>query len=262
MSQLLDLFGLADETALVVGASSGLGREAATALARAGARVGLVARRRERLAQTARELEKRRARTCVAPADVTDRSTLAPTLDRVEAELGPVGILVFAAGIAPLRRAERHPREQWDAALATNLTAAFDVAQAVGARMIEAGRQGRIILISSVMGLVGNAVHRAVGYVASKGGLTNLTRQLAVEWARHGITVNAVAPGYFPTELTLDPRSGEVPPDMRARMELFTPMGRLGRPGELETAILFLAAPASSYVTGAVIPVDGGWTAW
>jgi NAD(P)-dependent dehydrogenase (short-subunit alcohol dehydrogenase family) len=117
-------------------------------------------------------------------------------------------------------------------------------------------------MLSSVMGFVGNAVHQAVGYSASKGALNNLTRQLAVEWARHGILVNAVAPAYFPTEMTIDPRTGEVPPDHVARMEQFTILGRLGRPGELESAILFLAAPASSYVTGSIVAVDGGWTAW
>jgi NAD(P)-dependent dehydrogenase (short-subunit alcohol dehydrogenase family) len=96
----------------------------------------------------------------------------------------------------------------------------------------------------------------------TKAGLTNLTRQLAIEWAHHGILVNAVAPSYFPTEMTVDPRIGDVDPEQKARMQQWTPLGRLGREGEVETAILFLAAPASSYVTGSIVSVDGGWTAW
>jgi len=256
------LFGLTDKVALVTGASSGLGSEVARALAKAGASLGLVARRKERLDSLAAELVERGARCCVAPADVTRTEDLTRALDRIEAELGPVEILVNGSGIAPLGRAERHAREKWDAALAVNLTAAFELSQLVGQRMIERGRGGRIIQITSLSGWLGNPVHRLVGYAASKGGLNSLTRQLAVEWAQHGITVNAIAPAYFPTEMTIDPRTGEVPPEQRERMETFTPMARLGRPGELESALLFLAAPASSYVTGVILPVDGGWSAW
>jgi NAD(P)-dependent dehydrogenase (short-subunit alcohol dehydrogenase family) len=112
------------------------------------------------------------------------------------------------------------------------------------------------------MGQHGNGVHRTVGYAAAKGGVNNMARQLAVEWARHGIRVNALAPSYFPTELTIDPKLGDIPEDQKARMRQFTPLDRLGRPGELETAVIFLAAPASSFVTGSVLAVDGGWSAW
>lgn len=259
---LRELFGQDGRVALVVGASSGLGAEAAEALAKAGASVGLVARRAERLLEVAARLEARGAKVCVAPADATLAEEIAAAVDRVERALGPVDVLVYAAGVAPLGRAERHTAEKWQAAIEVNLTGAFRTAQEVGRRMIERGRGGRIVFVSSVLARGASPVHRCVGYVASKGGLDALTRQLAVEWAPHGITVNAVAPAYFPTEMTRDARTGEVPPDQRARMETFTPLGRLGRPGELETAILFLAAPASTYVTGAVVPVDGGWTAW
>ncbi len=112
------------------------------------------------------------------------------------------------------------------------------------------------------MGSGGNPVHRAVGYAATKGAQHNLVRHLAVEWARHGIRVNAIAPSYFPTEMTVDPTLGDIAEDQKARMRTFTPLDRVGRPGEIESAVVFLAAPASSFVTGAIVPVDGGWTAW
>ena len=105
-------------------------------------------------------------------------------------------------------------------------------------------------------------MHLALGYTVSMWGLYGLVRQLAIEWAQYDITVNAIAPSYFPTEMTIDPRYDDVAPEQKRRMELFTPMGRLGREGELETGVLFLAAPASTYVTGVILPVDGGWTAW
>ena len=262
MKRIRDLFGLEGQAALVTGASSGLGREAARALAGAGAGVGLVARRADRLEELARELRDLDVRTCVAPADLTSDAQVEGAVERVERELGPISILLHSAGIAPLGRAERHPREKWDAVLAVNLTSAFVIAQAVAKRMIERGTGGRIIFISSAIGSGGNPVHRAVGYSATKGGLNNLTRHLAVEWARYDITVNAIAPSYVPTEMTIDPEQGDVAEDQKARMEQFTPMGRLGRPDEIATAILFLAAPGSTYVTGSIVAVDGGWTSW
>ena len=262
MGHLDDLFGLSGQTALVTGASSGLGVEAAEALAKAGAAVGLVARRRERLEQVAREIEALGAKACAITADLRVTEEIEAAVDAVERELGPIDVLVNSAGVAPLSRASKHGRDKWDAALDINLTAPFITSQIVGRRMIERGRGGRIIMMTSAVGSGGNPVHQAVGYSATKGALNNLTRHLAVEWAEHGIRVNAIAPSYFPTEMTVDPRIGDIDPDQLARMQQFTPLGRVGRRGELETAVLFLAAPASSYVTGAIVAVDGGWTAW
>jgi NAD(P)-dependent dehydrogenase (short-subunit alcohol dehydrogenase family) len=262
MSRLDEIFGLRGRVAMVTGASSGLGSECARALAKGGADVGLVARREDRLEELAAAIRKLGVRACAAPADVTVESDIDAALARIESELGPVDVLLNGAGIAPLGRAERHPREKFERALETNLTSAFLVSKAVAGRMIERGSGGNIINLSSVMGSHGNPVFRTVGYAASKGGLTNLTRHLAIEWVRHGIRVNAIAPAYFPTEMTIDPKVGEVRADQVEVMERFTPLGRLGRPGELESAVLFLAAPASSYVTGSIVTVDGGWSAW
>ena len=262
MSELEALFSLRGQVALVTGASSGLSAQVARALGKAGASIGLVARRKDRLEALAAELSAKGVRSCVAPADVTVTEQLRAAIDQVESELGPLDILVNGAGIAPLGRAEKHTRAKWDSAVALNITAAWEGSQMVAQRWIERGRGGRILQISSVIGFGANPVHRSVGYAATKGALNNLTRQLAIEWGKFGIYVNALAPAYFPTEMTTDPRIGDVPPEQRAIMLQFTPLGRLGRIEEIDTAVLFLVSPASSYVTGAVVTVDGGWTAW
>jgi NAD(P)-dependent dehydrogenase (short-subunit alcohol dehydrogenase family) len=147
----------------------------------------------------------------------------------------------------------------WDAAIATNLTAPMMIAQRVARRLIETKKPGRIINMGSILGLVASSIYRLSAYTASKAALTNLTRQLAVEWAQYGILVNAIAPGWIPTEAT---EGGIAKPQNRERMERGTPLGRLGNPDEIRGAVIYLASPASSYVTGTVLAVDGGYIAW
>ena len=262
LSDLERLFGLRGKVALVTGASSGLGKEFARGLAMAGADVAIVARRLERLQAVVAELEAFGGRAHAVQADLQHEAQIEAAVRDVHDALGPIDILVNNAGIAPVGRAERHGLDKWQQALDVNLTAVFLCCQHVGRRMIERGKGGRIINISSVLGEGANSVHRTVGYAATKGAVTNLTRQLAVEWAPHGITVNALAPSWFPTDMITDPRLGRVHDEQRARMEHFTPLGRLGREGELLGAIIYLASPSASYVTGAVLNVDGGWRAW
>jgi gluconate 5-dehydrogenase len=262
LHHLDQLFGLGGKVALVTGASSGLGIIFARGLAMAGADVAVVARRLERLQVVARELEALGGRALAIQADLYHEDQIEAALQQVVDSLGPIDILVNNAGVAPVSRAERHSLEKWEQALAINLTAVFLCCQKVGRQMIERSQGGRIINISSVLGEGANAVHKTVGYAATKGAVTNMTRQLAVEWAPYGITVNALAPSWFPTEMITDPRLGRVHDEQRARMELFTPMGRLGREEELLGAIIFLASPSASYITGEILHVDGGWRAW
>lgn len=259
---LAQLFSLEGKVALVTGASSGLGVEFARGLAMAGADVAVVARRLERLQAVAQELETLGVRAHAVQADLREEEQINAALAQVEETLGPIDILVNNAGVAPVSRAERHTLDKWQQALDINLTAVFLCSQKVGVRMIERQQGGRIIMVSSALGEGANAVHKTIGYAATKGAVTNMTRQLAVEWAPHGITVNALAPSWFPTEMITDPSLGRVHDGQRARMELFTPMGRLGEDGELLGAVIFLASPSASYVTGEILHVDGGWRAW
>jgi gluconate 5-dehydrogenase len=257
-----DIFGLRGRVALVFGASSGLGVECARALASAGADVALAARRVERLEVLAEELRGLGVRALPLAADAVRDEDIAQAVGEVEDQLGPIWTLVNSVGLSRLSRAVKHPRDKWDQVIATNLTAGFVMSQQVARRMIERQQPGRIIHISSVFGRGASPIHPQIGYVVAKGGIDNLVRQMAVEWAPFGITVNAIAPGYFPTELTVDPEVGEMDPDFLEQVKQRTPLARPGEPDEIRSSVLFLAAPASSYVTGSVVTVDGGWTAW
>ena len=262
MDALKEWFGLQGKRALVTGASSGLGVAFARGLARAGADVAIMARRKERLETLAEELRGLGVRCLPLGADVTDDAGRVAAVAEVEREFGGIDILLNNAGVADLARPEKLAVDEWERVVNINLTALFKLTQEVGRGMIERGQGGRIINLSSVVGKIANSIFSTPAYSASKAGVEGLTRQLAVEWAKHGITVNALAPGWFPTEMNIDPRHGDVHPKFKDRMEALTPLGRLGTPDELMGALVFLASSAGSYVTGHVLAVDGGWTIW
>lgn len=260
MDSLESLFSLRGHRGLVTGASSGLGVECAKALALAGADVALVARRKDRVIRIAAELAKAHGVKAIGiGADVTREDDLDRAMAETSAAIGDVDILVNNAGVSPTGRAENFKREAWDDAIAVNLTAPMMLAQRVARSLIEAKRPGRIINVVSIYATVASSIYRLSAYTAAKAGLLNLTRQLAVEWAAYGILVNALAPGWIPTEAT---ESGIAKGNNRERMERSTPLGRLGRPEEIRGAIIFLASEASSYVTGSMLAVDGGYQAW
>jgi NAD(P)-dependent dehydrogenase (short-subunit alcohol dehydrogenase family) len=260
MNSLGELFSLRGHVAIVTGASSGLGVECARALAIAGADVALAARRGDRLGPLAEEIAQSYGVRAIGVAtDITADADLDRLVAAVEAQLGVADILVNNAGISPTGRAETLPRATWDSGIATNLTAPMMLAQRFARRLIEAKKPGRVINMSSIYGLVASSIYRLSAYNASKAGLINLTRQLAIEWAPYGILVNAIAPGWIPTEAN---EAGMAKPQNRERMERGTPLGRLGRPDELRGTIIYLASAASSYVTGTVISVDGGYVSW
>ncbi len=259
-SPLETLFSLRGHVGLVTGASVGLGVECAHALALAGADVALVARREQLLQGLASELRKSYGvKILPIAADITVEADLDRVISRTVAELGEIDILVNNAGIAPGGRAEKYSRAAWDAAFAVNVTAPMVLSQKFARRLIERKKPGRIINVTSLAGYLGSAVFRYVGYAASKAALANLTRQLAIEWADHGILVNAVAPGLIPTDMNVDSLTK---PGIREQNEALTPLKRLGRPEEIRGAVILLASGASSYMTGTAISIDGGRQAW
>ena len=260
MDSLESLFGLRGHVGLVTGASSGLGVECAHALALAGADVVLVARRADRCEKFAAELVKKYGvRAIGIGADVALEADLDRVIEISRAKIGDVDILVNNAGVSPTGRAENFKRESWDNAIAVNLTAPMMLSQRVARRLIETHQAGRIINMVSIYANLASSVYRLSAYCATKAGLANLTRQLAVEWAPHNILVNAIAPGWIPTEAT---EGGMAKGGNKERMEMFTPMNRVGQPEELRGAVIFLASAASSYVTGTVLSVDGGYQSW
>jgi len=246
------LFDLTGRVALVTGASSGLGVQFARALADNGAAVALVARRVERLKALQDEIESKGGQAVAIEADVTDRAAMTRAYDAAEKAFGTVTILVNNAGIAHGGRAVDMAAEEWRKVLGTNLDAVFFWAQEAARRMLAAKKQGAIVNIASVLGLA--VAKGAVAYAAAKAGVVQLTKALAVELAFKGVRVNAIAPGWFVTEMNDDYLMSEA----GAAIKREIPMGRFGQEGELNGALLLLASDAGSYITGATIVVDGG----
>jgi NAD(P)-dependent dehydrogenase (short-subunit alcohol dehydrogenase family) len=252
-----ELFDLSGKVAIVTGGGSGIGRQMAEGLAEAGSNLVLCARKAERCEQAAGELEQLGVRTLGLACDVRDPGQVEAVVRRTREELGGVDVLVNNAGTVWGAPPEDMPLEGWQKVVDVNLTGVFLFSQAAGRVMIERGG-GAIVNIASVSGLHGAPaeVVNTVVYHATKGGVIAFTRDLAWKWARHGIRVNAIAPGWFPSDMSsfvLD-RQGE---ELARRI----PLGRFGGPDELKGAVVFLASAASSYVTGHTLVVDGGQSA-
>jgi NAD(P)-dependent dehydrogenase (short-subunit alcohol dehydrogenase family) len=250
------MFRLDGRVAIVTGASSGLGERFAKLLEAAGASVIAAARRADRLDQLVTSSQ----RIYGFPCDITEPSAREGLIDFALEQGGQIDVLVNNAGLGgAAASSEEEPIEQFEQLIDVNLTSLFALAQRAGRQMIEQG-SGSIINIASIYGLVGAADTGAslASYAASKGGVVNLTRQLGTEWARKGVRVNAIAPGFFPSEMTGDWLKQDETVSWVSRT---TPLGRAGESHELDGALLLLASAAGSYITGHTIAVDGGWVA-
>jgi NAD(P)-dependent dehydrogenase (short-subunit alcohol dehydrogenase family) len=251
-----ELFSLRGKVAVVTGASSGLGVVFARALAGAGASVVLAARRVDRIERLAAELGRDGTAALAVACDVSKEGDVDRLVAATRERFGRADVLVNNAGISSPAPAEAEPLAVWQSVLDVNLTGVFLCSQRFGRAMLEQG-SGVIVNVASVLGVVASGQIPQASYAATKAAVVNLTRELAAQWARRGVRVNALAPGWFPTEMTADMFGDE---RSLAWMRSRTPLGRGGRLEELVGPLLFLASDASSFVTGHVLTVDGGWT--
>ena len=252
------MFNLENQVAVISGASSGLGQQMARAFAKQGADLAILARRVERLEAFKKELEEIRPGIKVLPikCDVTSTDDINNAAETTEKEFGKVDILLNVAGSSKDAGVLDMTDEEWDFTIATDLTSVFKMTRAF-ANIMAKNNYGRIINIASMYGLVGNTAMGTIAYHSSKGGVVNFTRAVAAEFATKGITCNAICPGYFETELT---KAVLDTPDFQAYMKNTVPMQRYGKSGELNAGAIFLASKEASYVTGAILPIDGGYT--
>ena len=246
-----ELFDLKGRVALVTGASSGLGRRFAEVLAANGAAVALVARRPERLKELQARIEQAGGKAVAIEADVLDHGSMTRAFDAAEKAFGTVTILVNNAGVAHATRATDLTEEEWRRVVGTNLDAVFFWAQEAARRMLKAGKQGAIVNIASVLGF--GVSKGTVAYATAKAGVVQLTKALGLELAFKGVRVNAIAPGWFVTEINRDYLEGA-----GATITRSIPVGRFGRDGDLDGALLLLVSEAGSYIAGTTVVVDGG----
>ena len=248
------LFDLTGRVAVVVGGTSGIGRAIALGLANAGADVVATGRRRDMVEQAAAAITAKGRRSMMVCADVADAASLTALRDACIRDLGRIDIVIAAAGVTKRVPTLEMDDADWDRIIHTNLTGVLRTCQVFGEAMVDQ-KYGRIITIASLASFIG--LHEVAAYTASKAGVAGLTRALAVEWARHGVTVNAIAPGVFETDMNRQLlRSGR-----GQEFLMRTPMGRFGNVDELAGAAVFLASDAASFVTGQLIAVDGGFLA-
>lgn len=252
------MFNLEGQVAVITGASSGLGKQMARGFAEAGTDLAILARRVERLDDLAKELkEKFGVKVLPVKCDVTSTESIDDAAAAVEKEYGKVDILLNCAGSSKDKGALEMTDEEWDFTIATDETSVFKMTRAFG-KIMQKNHYGRIINIASMYGLVGNTEIPTIAYHASKGAVVNFTRAVAAELAMDGITCNAICPGYFYTELTQPVLDTKKFQDFAKE---HVPMQRYGKEGELNAAAIFLASKEASYVTGVILPVDGGYTA-
>ncbi len=250
-------FRLDNRACVVTGGGSGIGRAIAFGLARAGGRVHLVDRNTEALAQTRAAMAAEHLDAVTHTADVTDQAAISAAFDAVAARDGAIYGLVNNAGIAIRRPATELAESDWDKVVGVNLTGVFLCAR-TAARQMLAAKTGAIVNMSSIMGLSGGGLYPNISYQTTKGAVVNLTRALAVEWAPYNVRVNAVAPTWVNTDF-IRPLLDN--PELVARMQAVTPLGRVAEPEEIVGAVLFLLSPAAAMVTGHTLPVDGGFLA-
>ncbi|MBO6170052.1 MAG: SDR family oxidoreductase [Bacteroidales bacterium] len=250
-------FDLSGRVAVVTGASTGLGLQMAKAFASQGANLVLLARRMNLLEENAKSInEEYGVEVLPFACDITDTERVKASVAATVAKFGRVDILMNNAGTGAVAPAEEITDEQFRKEMDIDLYGTFVCSREFGKEMIKAG-YGRIINIASMYGLVGNLIVGSAPYHAAKGGVVNLTRALAAEWGKYGITVNSICPGYFYTDLTTETLDSDY---FQAIAKRSIPLGRYGKNGELDSCALFLASPASTYVTGQNIAVDGGYT--
>ena len=249
------MFDLKGDVAVITGASSGLGRQMARAFAERGADLVILARREERLLELKKELEGK-VKVLPIKCDVTSTEDIESAAKKAEEEFGKVSILVNCAGSSKDAGVLDMTDDEWDFTIATDQTSVFKMTRAFG-NIMKKNNYGRIINIASMYGLVGNTAMGTIAYHSSKGGVVNFTRAVAAELAKYNITCNAICPGYFETELTKAVLDTD---DFKAYMKQTVPMGRYGHEGELNAGAIFLASHEASYVTGVILPIDGGYT--
>ena len=252
-------FDLSGRVAVVTGCSTGLGVQMAKALANQGCSIVAVARRQNLIDEVAVQIkEEYGVETLAVRCDITDTDMVNAMVDTVMEKFGRIDVLINNAGTGAVAPAEDITDDQFANEMNIDLFGSFKVARAVAKKAMIPAKYGRIINIASMYGLVGNKIAGSAPYHAAKGGVVNLTRALAAEWGKYGITVNAICPGYFYTPLTKETLDFDF---FQQNAKTMIPEERYGNEGELDTAAVFLASPSSSYVTGVNLPVDGGYTA-
>lgn len=251
------MFDLTGKTVVISGASSGLGAQMAKGFAAQGADLVITARRMEKLEALAAEIRKMGVRCLPIKCDVTDSKSVDDAAAAAEKEFGKIDVLVNCAGSAKNAGVLAMTDEEWNFTIDVDLTSVFYVTRAF-ANIMKKNNYGRIINIASMYGLVGNTAIDTVAYHSSKGGVVNFTRAVAAELAKYNITCNAICPGYFATELTQETLDTD---SFQQYMKIMVPLGRYGKEGELNAGAIFFASSEASYVTGVIMPIDGGYTA-